>query len=268
MKKLGFYIIITVILGCSDKKTETVTEMPANYHSRFLPQKVVQKAEESFALTFNAKDSLFIIGDLAKGNTVFLLNNETGEYRRAQTGETQIYFEEISNIHWHLTPVLPQPDLKTRFDLAFAHNNQINFQLIGNMMVNDSTVIADIDYEIKLSGFIDTLMAYDDKFPTDYVIGLYSPKIIKINFPEDEAFVVTYSYVDSIPGPRMIIINNKIFPLTGPCSYQHVYPFRINGRNFIQTGSTCCECDWVIDQVFEIINDSIVLAFQDDSYSE
>jgi hypothetical protein len=269
MKKPGLYFcLIIFLLSCGDKKAETVSELPKNYRSRFMPKKVVQQAEESFALTLNVKDSLFVIGDRDKGKNIFLLNNETGDYCQAQTGEPQIYFEEISDVHWQLTPILPQPSRNSRYDLAFAHPEHINFQLIGNTTIRDPILIADIDKEIKLSGFIDTLLAYDDKPPTDSVVGMYKPKITKINFPGEDAYVVTYSYVDSIPGPRMLILNNNIFPLTGPCSYQHVYPFRINGRNFIQTGSSCCECGWVIDQVFEIIGDQVVLAFQDDSYSE
>jgi hypothetical protein len=269
MKKLGLCcMIIYFLVSCGDKKIETAHKLPVNYHSRFMPQKVVQKADESFALTLNVKDSLFVIGEHDKGKNIFLLNNETGEYCQAQTGQPQIYFEEISDIHWQLTPVLPQPGTNLRYDLAFTHPGLINFQLIGNIPVRDSVLIADIDREIKLSGFIDTLLAYDDKPPTDSIVGMLKPRIVKIYLPEEEAYVVTYSYVDSIPGPRMFILNNNIFPLTGPCSYQHVYPFLINGRIFIQTGSSCCECGWVIDQVFEIINGQLYLAFQDDSYSE
>jgi hypothetical protein len=269
MNKITLYlIIVSALFSCGDKKSETAVELPPNYHSRFVPKKVIQNTDKAFALTLNVKDSVFVIGDRDTGKNIYLLNNETGDFCNAKTGNPQIYYEEISDIHWQLTPVIPQPQLKTRYDLVFAHNEKINFQLIGNSVLADQNLIADIHNEIKLSGFIDTLLAYDDEFPTDSIIGTNMPKIVKIDFPNDDAYVVTYSYVDSVPGPRMIIINNNIFPLTGPCSYQHVYPFQINGRKFIQTGSSCCECDWVIDQVFEIVDDTIILVFQDDSYSE
>lgn len=267
LKLLFLYIVLFVLAGCSDKKSEKNTPLSSDY-SGLIPGKVGQQLDEAFALTFVANDSIFLIGEYEPDRTVFLLNNEKGDIYRAKTGSQQVYYEKLLDIHWELTALKPQPKTETRLDLAFANENKINFKATPAIAITDSLFIANIHREIKLSGLIDTLLSYDDEFPSDSLVGIYKPKIAKMDCQVGEAYVVTYSYVDSLPGPRMVILNNCIFPLTGPCSYQQIYPFQINDRCFIQTGSTCCECGWVIDQVFEIKKDEVVLVFQDDSYSE
>lgn len=266
---VSFFILI-FLFACGDKRSEQATEVfiPEDYHSRFTPQKVIQQIEPGFSLTFKLNDALYLIGSRKQGNDTYLLNNELGKVWKSNTGEDLEYFEKLSDVNWSLTKINDQPEQEIRYDLAFTTNDSFQYQQIPSEIINDSTFINDIDKEIKLSGYIDTLLAYDDKFPNDFVIGKRKPKITRFKLPNGEALIVTYIYLEAVPGPRMIILNNMIYPLTGPCSYQHAYPFRINNRLFIQTGSNCCECGWIIDQVFEITNDEVVLAFQDDSYSE
>lgn len=267
MKKFFFGILILgFIAGCGDRKNEYVGNAPDSL-SMFVPGEVKIQSNENFSLVMSAKDSLFILGNRPPGQTIYLLNNETGQYWKCRTGSNQTYFEELSGGEWELTPTLPQPDTLKRFDISYSTSGKFRYDLVKKERITDSLFVEQIDQQIKLSGYIDTLLSYDDAFLADSVIGDSLPAITTIHIPGQEAFVITYSYMESLSGPQMMIINNRIFPLTGPCSYEYVYPFQIDNRFFIQTGSSCCECGWVIDQVFEVSGESLILVFQDDSYS-
>lgn len=266
-KTLIFGVVALAVSGCGDRKTETGRMDDSGRSSMFSPGKVTIRQEKAFSLLLNAKDSLYIIGSAPSGRTAYLLNNESGDFWKCETGDSIAYFEELSGIDWTLTSLTPQPDTLMRFDLSFLASEEFQYELVGKQAVSEAAFVKDIDRQIKLSGYIDTLLAYDDAFVTDTLVADSLPAISRINIPGQEVFLVTYSYMRSLPGPRLLIINNKVFPATGPCSYEYFYPFRIGDRFFLQTGSSCCECGWVIDQVFEIADNALFLVFQDDSYS-
>jgi len=260
------WIIVMAFSGCGDRKAESVRRRSGE-DSMFAPGRVEIRQENRFALLLNVKDSLYIIGRVDSGQTAYLLNNETGDYLKCTTGDSLTYFEELSGVNWTLTPLSPQPGSLERFDLCYLESSAFQYRPVEKIAVADAEFVSDLDQQIKISGYIDTLLAYDDAFVTDSLVADSLPSIARIDIPGQEAFVVSYSYMGHLSGPRLAIINNKVFPATGPCSYEYFYPFRIGDRFFIQTGSSCCECGWVIDQVFEIANNALFLVFQDDSYS-
>jgi hypothetical protein len=69
-------------------------------------------------------------------------------------------------------------------------------------------------------------------------------------------------------GPRLAILENrKVIPLTAPCSYKYLYVYKFKGKKYIQTGSSCCDCGYVGDQIFLMEKDDIKLVFEDYSFS-
>jgi hypothetical protein len=61
--------------------------------------------------------------------------------------------------------------------------------------------------------------------------------------------------------------NRKVIPLTAPCSYKQLFVYEFKGNAYIQTGSSCCDCGYVGDQIFEVGKDEIKLVFEDYSFS-
>jgi hypothetical protein len=88
------------------------------------------------------------------------------------------------------------------------------------------------------------------------------------------ADVTVVSYEEGFPentgvsGPRAIIINGHVYPLTGWCSYRTLNVFRLNGEHYVQSGSCCCGCGITAMELFRITSQGIVQVLSDYSLSD
>lgn len=100
-----------------------------------------------------------------------------------------------------------------------------------------------------------------------------NPIIEKIKFQNDELYLITYkielSPDDKRNGPSFLMSqsNSKIYPLSGPCSKSESDLFVLNNKLYIYTGSNCCECGIVVDQLYEFDGKIIQKIIEDWTWS-
>lgn len=263
MNASGIIFICSLFVACGVKKSEQ-SPPPTAEQPEAIEAETAFKPGDIFSLTFNLNDTIFVIGKLPLNETIYLLNNEDGSSWKCTAYAHRDYFEEIN---YQLTMVSPQPPADQRFDIAYAGDSFNNYHTLEKKTIHDERLILKYDSLVKNARLIESLFTQENSFFPDSVISNQTPTLRQLNIPDRRVFIIDYSFYERFSGPRFLMLDNLIFSLTGPCSYEFLFPYQLNGKIYLQTGSTCCDCGWVIDQIFEVSTDSIYLVFQDDSYS-
>jgi len=153
---------------------------------------------------------------------------------------------------------------------AIIPSEQIkNFSKIELKSIVDSSTIQNIDSICRTSVELKNLLKRNGglDYPIDELIGTLMPQIGQFVFKKDSVYIVTYKTTWDTTGPRLILINNTVYPLTGQCSFEKLKIYTINERYLIETGSNCCECGIIGSEIYEITQDGPVLIYSDYSWS-
>jgi hypothetical protein len=242
-------------------KTETLCDT-----SKIVQQKTIPAP--SFALTYWQNDTLFLFGKFEPEKTITLINNKDRMLFETKTKSIITTKSDIMGEIW-LTRIATQPKIEKckSFDYCLFSEKPSDYSVI-NPMENLNIPIEKIDSLIRKTNLLDLLLEKSgQKQSMEYSIGRSLPSISTFNINNSFLTIVSYRYFDSPNGPRIVYYKDNLFPLTGQCSFNYIFIYRLNSKYFIQTGSSCCGCGYIVFQVFEITNQSIELIYNDDSFA-
>ncbi len=213
-----------------------------------------------FAFVINRGKSkapkLFLVGNFKAGVKITLLGLGYSQTCRAETtANKEMYGSgDITEI---TTSGRPQIDSR----LALLDESVVDYSTVSGTVVTDSGKVKQIDGAVRKSNTLSSLCTRaQDAMPCAMkdLEGIL-PKIHHFTFPGIEMFVVSYDVEISLQnmksrdtGPRVVVINNRVYPMSGWCSFYRFYVFRLNGQHYIQSGSRCCNCGMVVMELFRV----------------
>lgn len=218
-------------------------------------------------------DQLALLGKYPIGVTVTILNNKTGKTILCKTASVKKYESEFTGeaVATILDkPIFAKKSEEHSFTAVFSSKN-VGFQMINRTLIQDEVKIQNIDNLIKQGGYlVNLLKQYDQaKFEAGYLDILKSktPIVHHLNISGADVNVVTYKFNENETGPRFIEVNSKIFPLSGQCSFLDFQVYKYGNNYFIKSNSGACETGYIIAEIFEIREDSVIKEFSDSGYS-
>jgi hypothetical protein len=139
---------------------------------------------------------------------------------------------------------------------------ETRYEILPLNEIRDCTSIRDLDQLARASGLLEILLKKNRG--ATYALADLSPapKVISLG----DARIVEYRY-SWATGPRVLVLNGKISALTGQCSFPALRAFRLDGKIYIESGSSCCECGISGIELFRITPEGTVLVHSDYSLS-
>ncbi|MFB9272885.1 MULTISPECIES: hypothetical protein [Flavobacteriaceae] len=257
----------------SDSEQTQVVYIPetdtATYESSRV-EKIIEenKQQTNYSLTYWDSDTLNLWGHQPLDKNLFLINFNSGQVHKAKT-ISHISKEDPMADFMDLTIIQPSI-FKDKKDLdlgMFSEKEEIDFKILKFEDINDKKISVEIDSLIRKTSMIDSLLSINGEKLDNSVITS-KPIISGLRTENVDIKIVTYMIFDnSTTGPRFAILNGKIYPISGQCSFKEIIPYMIDNELFIKSGASCCDCGIVIDKIFKVTNDSITLEFNDGSQS-
>lgn len=219
-------------------------------------------------------EELFILGTAPLGERVYLLEEkapkvciaETIKHREDSWAGDSIYLTSLKSIEDCGPAKL--------YSLAIIGVPVVSYQTITYQKLSDAKFIADINAKIKNSAALDILKTNaQGNSPGDkyFPIADIMPDVYMLHVLDKEIFVASYEVQRDnyrMHGPRAIVIDGKIHPLTGWCSWPDFRVFAVNGSYYLESGSGCCGCGITVQELFEIKPDGVITVHDDMSYSD
>jgi hypothetical protein len=277
MNKWLIICIGIIIISCShgsEKNKNKSLVLPASKIKNSIVQKTdsVQYKKNHkplYALTYWRNDTLYLFGKFDSGLTVTLINNKDRMLFKTTTDFYQLPSDDM-NSEIGLTNLNSQPKTDNWKDFEYS----ILTDIPSDYVVLDSNEHVDIsihrvDSLIRKTTIIENLLEKSgQKVSMEYSIGTSLPSVKSYDINGSPLYIISYKYFEGPNGPRIVQYLDKLFPLTGQCSYDEIYVYRLNSRYYIQSGSTCCGCGYTVFQIFEITEQLIKLIYDDDSFAD
>jgi hypothetical protein len=277
MNKWLIFCIGIITISCShgsEKNKNKSLVLAANKVKNNTVQKAdsLQDKENQkplYALTYWRNDTLYLFGKFDSGLTVTLINNKDRMLFKTTTDFYQLPSDDM-NSEIGLTNINSQPKTDNWKDFEYS----ILTDIPSDYVVLDSNKYVDIsirrvDSLIRKTTIIENLLEKSgQKESMEYSIGTSLPTVKSYDINGFPLYIISYKYFDGPNGPRIVQYQDKLFPLTGQCSYDKIYVYRLNSRYYIQSGSTCCGCGYTVFQIFEITEHLIKLIYDDDSFAD
>ncbi|WP_159523899.1 hypothetical protein [Sunxiuqinia indica] len=275
-------IIITfgliVLISCnSNSKSDSeqtqdvyIPETDTSIYESSTVEKIIEenKPQTNYSLTYWDSDTLNLWGHQPLDKHLFLINFNSGQVHKAKTTLHISKEDEIIDLI-ELTKIEPAIfEDKRDLDLAiFSDKEMIDFKLLKFENLNNESLSSEIDSLIRETSMIDSLLKINGNELDNSVITS-TPIISELKIDNVDIKIATYMIFDnSTTGPRIAFLNGKIYPISGQCSFKELIPYLIDNELYIKTGASCCDCGIVIDKIYKITNDSILLKFNDGSQS-
>jgi len=224
-----------------------------------------------YSLIYSVGDSVYLFGKHKLNQTVTIVDNKAGELTESKTTGYMVYSDDaIGSIV--LTRISPQPKSKNQaYSIVTFSNKPLDYKIEEQKNILNSDLIISTDSLIRSTVLLDELMKRngDGNIQSDSVLKGVLPEIVKVTANDFEYFIASYRiYDNSTIGPRLAIMQDKkVIPLTGQCSFEYLFTYFYNGKSYIQTGSSCCDCGIIGEQIFEVAREDIKPVFQDYSFS-
>jgi hypothetical protein len=214
---------------------------------------------------------LYAVGKLKPGIQLTLLQPGLNQICMAKsiafTKQSELsgsYFTELSGLC----------ETPKEFGIAIANKQVWDYEQVTPKEISEADEVTKIDQLTRNSGALSALLKKaQGSIPGDLKeLEGSRPKVYL--FSIDKAVVTVVSYEEGfaentgVSGPRAIIINGRVYPLTGWCSYRTLNVFRLNGEHYVQSGSCCCECGITAMEVFRISSKGILEVLSDYSLSD
>lgn len=275
-------IIITfgliVLISCnSNRKSESeqtqdvyIPETDTSIYESSTVEKIIEenKPQTNYSLTYWDSDTLNLWGHQPLDINLFLINFNSGQVHKAKTTLHISKEDEIIDLI-ELTKIEPAIfEDKKDLDLAiFSDKEMIDFKLLKFGNLNNESLSSEIDSLIRETSMIDSLLKINGNALDNSVITS-TPIISELKIDNVDIKIATYMiFNNSTTGPRFAFLNGKIYPISGQCSFKELIPYLIDNELYIKTGASCCDCGIVIDKIYKITNDTILLEFNDGSQS-
>jgi hypothetical protein len=231
-------------------------------------------AKPAYALIYTIGDVIYLFGKFNLNEVVTLIDNKTGYM--FETATTSYHTENSENFgQFVLTKIKNQPETYKGSDfIAMFIKKPDDYRNIDIEKTKDKDLINKIDKLIRKSNYLETLL---DKnvggFITEVNLKNITPDVFMFKCGNTSVNIATYKFKPETNyplafGPRLAVVDDIVFPLTGPCSYEEFYVFYLNSKYYIETGAHCCVCGVTGVEIFEIADNKVLNVFSDYSYSD
>ena len=211
-------------------------------------------------------ESMTILEEHKPGIPITLLEIGKPRLCKTKTGEILKEYSDYLGVTILYTKLLPAADCGFVMDysLSVVRNKVEQYDIIPVTMVEDERLARSLDRKIKATDVLQKLLLRSGGIKYE-VQTLKPPVVYRYAFPGLSVYVVQYGFKKrpGLIGPRVVVIDDSIYPLTGQCSYSHLRGFRLNSDYYIETGSSCCDCGITGQEVFQITPTSVELVFKD-----
>lgn len=239
------------------EKTEIEEQIKENFKS----------VAESFYPVY-VKDAIMIFDSVEIGQICYLIDLHGQSIIKTQTSKHKVFWTEV----FEKKVTITEASDTTKYQLAFL-GDTAKIEWIEKKIMNDTQLKENILCDFNISNYGGLFENYGG--PISIYTGkiLENPEVETISFGTETLYLVTYkleSYPDYIVnGPSFLIStsNRNVYPLTGPCSRSDSNIFILNGKLYIHTGSNCCDCGIVVEQLYEYNGSKIEQIIEDGSWS-
>lgn len=231
--------------------------------------------KSDFVLLVNLPESeglkLYAVGKLKAGVQLELLQPGPPKTCIANTTARTKQFE-LSGAHF--TEVSGSCETPKEFGVAVVKTIVRDYERLTPKEISEANQVAKTDRLTRNSGVLsDLLKKAQGSVPGDLKeLEGTRPRVYLFSLPKADVTVVSYKEGfpenTGVSGPRAVIINGHVYPLTGWCSYRTLNVFRLNGEYYVQSGSCCCGCGITAMELFRITSKGIVEVLSDYSLSD
>lgn len=232
----------------------------------------MEKSDFAFAVNCGepGSPSLCLVGRFKATTNVTLLESVPGN---ACTAKTTSLVEKSESSGAYFTKLNGSCKIPKEFVVAVLKKPVQDYASVPPKEIVNADTISKIDRAIRNSRVLLKLL----KKAQDLVPGKIKelegsiPKIYEFKLPDSNVFIASYessSENTGVSGPRVIIINDRFYPLTGWCSFMTLNVFRLNDQYYVQSGSCCCNCGISIMELFRITSKGLVSVVSDGRLSD
>ncbi len=215
------------------------------------------RSSPSFALLSDSssdgsKAAFRLNGKLPIGVQVRLLEKNFSETCLA---ETKTHIQDISNPERIYTE-LETLDCRSQQDYSIAVLGGVltSYEVVRGKEIKDTRISDMLDEKVRGTPVLSGLAGKaQEKRLSDGEWSLYGvkPRVLKIQFQGAQVLVAVYDLKESA-GPRAFFFKNTIHSFTGWCSLPFIRTFLLNGTPYFESGSKCCDCGIVIQEIYKV----------------
>lgn len=268
LKLILYFILISFLFSqCTNYSYKTeINKKDSIFLENLKIIENTKTSNNSYSITFNNNDTIYLFRKYPLNQDVTIVDYKVKKSFHTKTVGYFVFEDELLG-KIVLTSIIYIKDYKNEdFCFVFIGNKYklTEFQPIED--VTDDAVIIKIDSLVRATDYLNKLLISNNGIiEFKDTILQKRPEIKRVKANKFSYYIVTYNMKgDYEIGPRLIVLNEKIvFPLTGQCSFESIYPFNINGINYIQTGSACCGCGIIGFQLFVIEEDAVKTEFEE-----
>lgn len=265
MKKYSLIFIFLLSLSINGY-SQSVTE-----------KKQISKTTTSFshALIYTSKKGqVCLLDKQTLGTTVTLLNLNSKSIFTCKTVSIKSEIDERGEkvTYTTLDKQPPKSEQENLSYTAILNAKTKDFKIIEAQSNKNQTYISDIDKKIKKEKYLEKIIRQNAELTPiqEYLdsLKLHLPVAYDILIDGKTINLIEYDNFmgNGSIGPRFLVINSKILPLSGQCSGTF-FIYQLGNRYFINSPSTCCECGLNAQETFEIKGNLVKKIFSDYSYS-
>jgi len=183
---------------------------------------------------------------------VYLVKKDATGIVTTNTGVTkESYFEHTGSIQttaieYEITDDIWQ--FCDAFSVAIISTESLNVRCVIPEVYDNPEYIYELDKRVRSAGLFESFPGYSSEFQVDLSYAYILP------YPENY-IMITYTYnnqwTTEYHGPRFLIIEDDIYPLTGFYSADYITFFKIGSNLFAASLSGVPNCGYVWWEVFE-----------------
>jgi hypothetical protein len=256
------------------------TTLLANSHASKSAGKPQTQPKHEFAFVIDCdwagkESNICLLGNYKRGIGVTLL--EVGQPRTclSQTRDAVDHKDEAGDTLYPFTPIFPVAQCKgaQHYSIAVLGSRISSYQIVKLDEVTDKRKVQSLDKFTRSKKVLEKLRTKAQGESGEiYELSKDMPKVHRYPIPRMETFIVSYNTLlgelDIVSGPRAIVINGIVYPLTGWCSHRYMRAFSLDGEYYLESGSHCCECGISIQELFKIKKTGPVEVHSDGSLSD
>lgn len=232
----------------------------------------MERSDFAFAINCGEPESpaLCLVGRFKAGTNVSLLESEPGN---VCTAKTTSRVEKAESSGAYFTRLYGSCKIPKEFVVAVLKKPVRDYLSVHLKEIIIADTASRIDQAIRNSRVLFKLL----KKAQDLVPGKIKelegiiPKVYEFTLPDSNVFIASYESSrenTGVSGPRVVIINDRHYPLTGWCSFMTLNVFRLNDQHYVQSGSCCCNCGISIMELFRITHKGLVSVVSDGRLSD
>jgi hypothetical protein len=224
----------------------------------------VKKSNFAFAVSYGQESSqrLCLVGKFKAKIKVTLLSSLSGSKKVCAATTSQ--WEELDTGNGYLTELTGSCETPDGYDIGILRQPVKDYEKLSLKEVTNTETVSKVSRIVMSSK---ALLALREKKEMGSIeLGGATLRVYQVPVPGLHILIASFEYSKD-NGPRIIVINDRIYPLTGWCSFPTLNVFRLEGQHYISSGSSCCECGIIVHELFRITPKGPVTVLADASFS-